>query len=150
MKNELTKIKLKGRKYICRHTSADSKKIHFVFCNPFLDERVSKSSSLKASMALTEFLPNEYGYVALVLVFYCFLNLWMGAQVGMARKRFALYLFRTRSKFFFVIRIFRSFVSSVVASILFHFRSMLLFVILMQVQCAVSNSIRYRIRKQRC
>nr|VDC87588.1 unnamed protein product [Brassica rapa] len=44
-------------------------------------------------MALTEFLPNEYGYVALVLVFYCFLNLWMGAQVGMARKRFALYLY---------------------------------------------------------
>lgn len=39
-------------------------------------------------MALTDFLPNEYGYVALVLVFYCFLNLWMGAQVGMARKRY--------------------------------------------------------------
>nr|VDD22036.1 unnamed protein product [Brassica oleracea] len=52
-------------------------------------------------MALTEFLPNEYGYVALVLVFYCFLNLWMGAQVGMARKRFAFNLIRRRSKFFF-------------------------------------------------
>jgi len=38
--------------------------------------------------AITEFLPKEYGYVVLVLVFYCFLNLWMGAQVGRARKRF--------------------------------------------------------------
>ncbi|AEE34428.1 microsomal glutathione s-transferase [Arabidopsis thaliana] len=36
--------------------------------------------------AITEFLPKEYGYVVLVLVFYCFLNLWMGAQVGRARK----------------------------------------------------------------
>ncbi|VVA94180.1 unnamed protein product [Arabis nemorensis] len=35
-----------------------------------------------------EFLPKEYGYVVLVLVFYCFLNLWMGAQVGGARKRY--------------------------------------------------------------
>lgn len=33
-------------------------------------------------------LPKEYGYVALVLVFYCFLNFWMAAQVGRARKRF--------------------------------------------------------------
>ncbi|XP_059451607.1 uncharacterized protein LOC132182389 [Corylus avellana] len=33
-------------------------------------------------------LPKEYGYVAIVLVFYCFLNLWMGAQVGKARKQF--------------------------------------------------------------
>jgi glutathione S-transferase len=32
-------------------------------------------------------LPKEYGYVAIVLVFYCFLNLWMGAQVGKARKQ---------------------------------------------------------------
>ncbi|KAM4124282.1 hypothetical protein ACB094_01G218900 [Castanea mollissima] len=33
-------------------------------------------------------LPKEYGYVALVLVFYCFLNFWMAAKVGRARKRF--------------------------------------------------------------
>ncbi|CAH8257072.1 unnamed protein product [Arabidopsis lyrata] len=38
--------------------------------------------------AITEFLPKEYGYVVLVLVFYCFLNLWMGFQVGGARKRY--------------------------------------------------------------
>ncbi|EOA18883.1 hypothetical protein CARUB_v10007513mg [Capsella rubella] len=31
-------------------------------------------------MAITEFLPNEYGYVVIVVVFYCFLNLWMGFQ----------------------------------------------------------------------
>ncbi|OAY57255.1 microsomal glutathione S-transferase 3 [Manihot esculenta] len=30
----------------------------------------------------------EYGYVALVLVAYCFLNFWMGAQVGKARKKY--------------------------------------------------------------
>ncbi|KAE8021886.1 hypothetical protein FH972_007736 [Carpinus fangiana] len=33
-------------------------------------------------------LPKEYGYVAIVLVFYCFLNFWMAAQVGKARKQF--------------------------------------------------------------
>ncbi|KAL0855619.1 hypothetical protein Bca101_060772 [Brassica carinata] len=38
-------------------------------------------------MAITEFLPKEYGYVVLVLVFYCFINFWMGFQVGKARKR---------------------------------------------------------------
>ncbi|CAA7020226.1 unnamed protein product [Microthlaspi erraticum] len=38
--------------------------------------------------AITDFLPSEYGYVVLILVFYCFLNLWMGAQVGRARKRY--------------------------------------------------------------
>lgn len=32
--------------------------------------------------------PKEYGYVALVLVAYCFLNFWMGAQVGKARKKY--------------------------------------------------------------
>ncbi|XP_056853132.1 uncharacterized protein LOC130502364 [Raphanus sativus] len=39
-------------------------------------------------MAITEFLPKEYGYVVLVLVFYCFINFWMGFQVGKARKRY--------------------------------------------------------------
>ncbi|KAL1223236.1 hypothetical protein V5N11_029472 [Cardamine amara subsp. amara] len=39
-------------------------------------------------MAISEFLPNEYGYVVLIVVFYCFLNLWMSAQVGRARKRY--------------------------------------------------------------
>ncbi|XP_010415129.1 PREDICTED: microsomal glutathione S-transferase 3-like [Camelina sativa] len=39
-------------------------------------------------MAITDFLPKEYGYVVIILVFYCFLNLWMGAQVGKARKRY--------------------------------------------------------------
>ncbi|GMY12792.1 microsomal glutathione S-transferase 3 [Fagus crenata] len=33
-------------------------------------------------------LPKEYGYVALVLVLYCFLNLWMASQVGKARKKY--------------------------------------------------------------
>ncbi|KAF8008106.1 hypothetical protein BT93_K1938 [Corymbia citriodora subsp. variegata] len=36
-------------------------------------------------------LPKEYGYVALVLVFYCFLNFWMAAQVGMARKKYKVF-----------------------------------------------------------
>ncbi|KAL3735732.1 hypothetical protein ACJRO7_024800 [Eucalyptus globulus] len=36
-------------------------------------------------------LPREYGYVALVLVFYCFLNFWMAAQVGMARKKYKVF-----------------------------------------------------------
>ncbi|KAL2932805.1 Microsomal glutathione S-transferase 3, partial [Bienertia sinuspersici] len=33
-------------------------------------------------------LAKEYGYVVLVLVFYCFFNFWMGFQVGKARKRY--------------------------------------------------------------
>ncbi|KAJ7960019.1 Microsomal glutathione S-transferase 3 [Quillaja saponaria] len=37
---------------------------------------------------LVESLPKEYGYVALVLVLYCFLNFWMAGQVGRARKRY--------------------------------------------------------------
>ena len=36
-------------------------------------------------------LPSEYGYVALVLVFYCFLNFWMAAQVGKARKKYKVF-----------------------------------------------------------
>ncbi|KAI3417464.1 uncharacterized protein J3R85_014418 [Psidium guajava] len=36
-------------------------------------------------------LPTEYGYVALVLVLYCFLNFWMAAQVGMARKKYQVF-----------------------------------------------------------
>ncbi|XP_021910892.1 microsomal glutathione S-transferase 3, partial [Carica papaya] len=39
-------------------------------------------------MAAVEFLPREYGYVAIVLVFYCFLNFWMAFQVGKARKKY--------------------------------------------------------------
>ncbi|GLT28744.1 hypothetical protein SLA2020_036520 [Shorea laevis] len=38
--------------------------------------------------AAVEFLPKEYGYVVLVLVLYCFLNFWMAAQVGKARKKY--------------------------------------------------------------
>ncbi|KAI6691368.1 hypothetical protein NL676_028196 [Syzygium grande] len=36
-------------------------------------------------------LPKEYGYVALALVLYCFLNFWMAAQVGMARKKYQVF-----------------------------------------------------------
>uniref|UniRef100_A0A2P2IS84 Glutathione S-transferase 3, mitochondrial n=1 Tax=Rhizophora mucronata TaxID=61149 RepID=A0A2P2IS84_RHIMU len=36
-------------------------------------------------------LPKEYGYVALVLVGYCFLNFWMGFQVGKARKKYNVF-----------------------------------------------------------
>ncbi|CAI9758108.1 unnamed protein product [Fraxinus pennsylvanica] len=39
-------------------------------------------------MAGLELLPKEYGYVAIVLVLYCFLNFWMAAQVGAARKKY--------------------------------------------------------------
>lgn len=38
-------------------------------------------------------LPREYGYVVLVLVLYTFLNYWMAAQVGAARRRFFLSFF---------------------------------------------------------
>ncbi|KAL9235195.1 hypothetical protein vseg_009980 [Gypsophila vaccaria] len=33
----------------------------------------------------------EYGYVVLVLVLYCIFNLWMGFQVGKARKKYKVY-----------------------------------------------------------
>ncbi|KAJ8442195.1 hypothetical protein Cgig2_005135 [Carnegiea gigantea] len=36
-------------------------------------------------------LPKEYGYVVLVVVLYCFLNLWMGFQVGKARKKYKVF-----------------------------------------------------------
>ncbi|MQL81706.1 hypothetical protein Taro_014157 [Colocasia esculenta] len=36
-------------------------------------------------------LPREYGYVVLVLVLYSFLNFWMAAQVGRARKRYKVF-----------------------------------------------------------
>ncbi|XP_061347942.1 uncharacterized protein LOC133293383 isoform X1 [Gastrolobium bilobum] len=35
--------------------------------------------------ALIELLPKEYGFVAIVLVLYCFLNFYMAGQVGRAR-----------------------------------------------------------------
>ncbi|XP_028768781.1 microsomal glutathione S-transferase 3-like [Neltuma alba] len=38
-----------------------------------------------------ELLPKEYGYVALVLVLYCFLNFYMAAQVGKARKKYKVF-----------------------------------------------------------
>ncbi|KAL3624847.1 hypothetical protein CASFOL_031515 [Castilleja foliolosa] len=39
-------------------------------------------------MSGVELLPMEYGYVVLVLVFYCCLNTWMSIQVGGARKKY--------------------------------------------------------------
>ncbi|CAK7338822.1 unnamed protein product [Dovyalis caffra] len=39
-------------------------------------------------MAGVEVFPKEFGYVAFVLVAYCFLNFWMGFKVGSARKRY--------------------------------------------------------------
>ncbi len=45
--------------------------------------------------------PKEYGYVALVLVLYCFLNLWMASQVGKARKKY-LSLLLSIPQFFFL------------------------------------------------
>ncbi|KAK4430495.1 Microsomal glutathione S-transferase 3 [Sesamum alatum] len=42
-------------------------------------------------MAGVELLPKEYGYVVLVLVAYCFLNFWMLAQVGRARKKYKVF-----------------------------------------------------------
>lgn len=38
-------------------------------------------------MAMAIEIPKEYGYVVLVVVAYVLLNLWMGVQVGKARKR---------------------------------------------------------------
>ncbi|XP_054817879.1 uncharacterized protein LOC129317585 [Prosopis cineraria] len=38
-----------------------------------------------------ELLPKEYGYVAIVLVIYCFLNFYMAAQVGKARKKYKVF-----------------------------------------------------------
>lgn len=45
----------------------------------------------KLGMAGVELLPKEYGYVIIVLVIYCFLNSWMGFQVGKARKKYKVY-----------------------------------------------------------
>lgn len=42
-------------------------------------------------MAGVEILPKEYGYVVLVLVFYCFLNFWMSFQVAKARKKYKVF-----------------------------------------------------------
>ncbi|RDX90438.1 Microsomal glutathione S-transferase 3, partial [Mucuna pruriens] len=38
-----------------------------------------------------ELLPKDYGFVAIVLVFYCFLNFYMAAQVGIARKKYKVF-----------------------------------------------------------
>jgi hypothetical protein len=37
--------------------------------------------------SVVELLPKDYGYVVLVAVLYSFLNFFMAAQVGKARKR---------------------------------------------------------------
>lgn len=42
-------------------------------------------------MAGLEMLPKEYGYVAIVVVLYCFLNFWMSFQVGKARKKYKVF-----------------------------------------------------------
>ncbi|XP_031371405.1 microsomal glutathione S-transferase 3 [Punica granatum] len=52
-------------------------------------------------MAGVEMLPREYGYVALVLILYCFLNFWMSFQVGKARKKYKVFyptLYATESE----------------------------------------------------
>ncbi|XP_061347946.1 uncharacterized protein LOC133293383 isoform X2 [Gastrolobium bilobum] len=41
--------------------------------------------------ALIELLPKEYGFVAIVLVLYCFLNFYMAGQVGRARNRYKVF-----------------------------------------------------------
>jgi len=42
-------------------------------------------------MAGVEIIPKEYGYVALVLVFYTFFNFWMAFQVGQARQKYKVF-----------------------------------------------------------
>ncbi|ONM08449.1 Microsomal glutathione s-transferase [Zea mays] len=42
-------------------------------------------------MAVSIELTKEYGYVVLVLVAYVFLNLWMGFQVGKARRKYKVF-----------------------------------------------------------
>ncbi|XP_042038168.1 microsomal glutathione S-transferase 3-like [Salvia splendens] len=42
-------------------------------------------------MGKVELLPKEYGYVILVVVAYCFLNMWMTIQVGKARKKYKVF-----------------------------------------------------------
>ncbi|KAG0469881.1 hypothetical protein HPP92_016581 [Vanilla planifolia] len=54
-------------------------------------------------MAAVIDISGEYGYVALVLVLYIFLNVWMAIQVGKARKRYkvpypALYAVESENK----------------------------------------------------
>ncbi|KAE8703874.1 60S ribosomal protein L19-3 [Hibiscus syriacus] len=38
-----------------------------------------------------ELLAKEFGYVVMVVVLYCFLNLWMAFQVGKARKKYKVF-----------------------------------------------------------
>ncbi|KAL6223583.1 hypothetical protein ACLB2K_006967 [Fragaria x ananassa] len=43
------------------------------------------------SSSVVELLPQDYGYVVLVVVLYSFLNFFMAAQVGMARKKYKVF-----------------------------------------------------------
>ncbi|KAF7816286.1 microsomal glutathione S-transferase 3 [Senna tora] len=40
---------------------------------------------------IVELLPREYGYVVIVLVLYCFLNVFMAIKVGMARRKYKVF-----------------------------------------------------------
>ncbi|XP_058748084.1 uncharacterized protein LOC131620915 [Vicia villosa] len=42
-------------------------------------------------VALVDLLPKEYGFVAIVLVIYCFLNFYMTFHVGKARKKYKVF-----------------------------------------------------------
>ncbi|KAM7515940.1 hypothetical protein LguiA_005523 [Lonicera macranthoides] len=50
----------------------------------------SQSKSEKMA-GVVDFPSKEYGYVALVLTLYCFLNFWMSAKVGLARKKYKVF-----------------------------------------------------------
>ena len=43
------------------------------------------------SSSVVELLPKDYGYVVMVVVLYSFLNFFMAAQVGMARKKYKVF-----------------------------------------------------------
>ena len=43
------------------------------------------------SSSVVELLPKDYGYVVMVVVLYSFLNFFMAAKVGMARKKYKVF-----------------------------------------------------------
>ncbi|KAJ3672907.1 hypothetical protein LUZ60_006281 [Juncus effusus] len=54
-------------------------------------------------MAVSVEIPKEYGYVVLVVVVYAFMNMWMGIQVGKARRKYkvpypTMYVTETENK----------------------------------------------------